>query len=131
MCVVLSGIIFVVLIPVLEVSDTHVFNPDWPAHARLHEVWQLLSNAGLALMSVYLLRFEQFLLIAASISLIQSAGFVASVLLSDFYGGSMIHSDGSELMINGFNPAVVLMMLLSIGLIFAINFHLLHANKAK
>ena len=36
--------VFLVLIPVLEISDTHLLNEDWPGHARLHEAWQLLAK---------------------------------------------------------------------------------------
>lgn len=34
------GILFYALaVPLLEINATHVFNPEWVPHARLHEVW--------------------------------------------------------------------------------------------
>lgn len=50
-----SGLLVpLILLPVLEVTDTHVFNPTWPPHARLHEVWQLTTNVGIALVALWL-----------------------------------------------------------------------------
>lgn len=31
-------------VPYLEVNETHVFNMEWPSHARLHNVWQLIES---------------------------------------------------------------------------------------
>ena len=50
----LHAIIFIILVPFLEISDTHLLNPDWPAHARLHEAWQLLTNASLSALALLL-----------------------------------------------------------------------------
>ena len=41
------------VVPLLvDLTETHVFHPDWPGHARFHMVWllaQLAGTAGLAL----------------------------------------------------------------------------------
>lgn len=37
--------------PLVDLSATHVFHPAWTPHARLHPVWQLATNSGLALLA--------------------------------------------------------------------------------
>jgi hypothetical protein len=109
----LTAFVFVVVLPILEVNDTHVFNPDWPAHARLHEVWQLITNAGLSLLALWLVFASGQVRIGAAVLLLISAGFVAAFLIQDIYGGSMTHPDGSQLLILGVNPAFGVLLVLS------------------
>lgn len=104
-------------VPLLEVNATHLFNPQWPAHARLHEAWQLLSNCGLALLCLWLTwraRDEQ---LAGAVMFVITAGFLAAYLASGLYGGSMQHTDGTELAVEGVNVAVMLMLVATGALI--------------
>ena len=55
MLITISALFFVVVIPVLEINSSHVFNETWPAHARFHEVWQLITNFGIGLLCLGLL----------------------------------------------------------------------------
>lgn len=41
------------VVPILEINTTYVFNPDWPAHARLHEVWQLATISAFAVLALW------------------------------------------------------------------------------
>lgn len=107
---------FGLLTPILEISPTHVFNPDWPGHARLHVAWQLATNSALALLCVWLAWRRGKARLAATIALIVTGGFLFAFALSRFYGGTMQHSDGSELTISGINVAVALMTASAIGL---------------
>ena len=106
---------FGLLTPILEIGPTHVFNPDWPGHARLHEVWQLVTHSALALLCLWLTWRTDQVRLAALIALVVSAGFLAAYALSPLYGGTMKHSDGSELMIGGINSAVVIMVVTALG----------------
>ena len=38
-----------------DFNDTHATNPLWTPHARFHVVWQVLSQAGVAILILYLL----------------------------------------------------------------------------
>ena len=87
---------FLLVVPILEISGTHVFNPHWPAHARLHEVWQLTTNAGLAMLSLWLAWRTKHLRIASAVGLMVTTGFLAAFSLSDGYGGSMRHTDATS-----------------------------------
>lgn len=107
---------FGLLTPILEISPTHVFNPDWPGHARLHVAWQLATNSALALLCVWLAWRRNKAKLAATIALIVTCGFLFAFALSRFYGGTMQHSDGSELLVGGVNVAVALMTVSALGL---------------
>lgn len=106
------------LVPILEIGPTHVFNPDWPGHARLHEVWQLAANSGLSLLCLWLAWGAGRVRLASGIALVLTASFLLSFLLAPLYGGTMRHSDGTELMVAGMNSAVAIMLLATAGLIF-------------
>lgn len=93
----LSILPFAVVTPLLEVSPTHVFNPDWPGHARLHDVWQLLTHCALAVFMLWLVWKRERENEACVLALIVVVGFLAAHLLSPIYGGSMSHSDGIPL----------------------------------
>jgi hypothetical protein len=116
---------FGILTPILEMGLTHVFNPDWPGHARLHEVWQLVTNSALAMLCLWLIWFSGNLRLAALIAFIVSAGFLTAYGLGPIYGGTMLHSDGSEIAIGGVNMAVAMMLVTTamIGAVLASTFH--------
>ncbi len=106
-----------VLVPILEIGPTHVLNPNWPGHARLHEVWQLLANAMLAALAIWLAASRDQLRVASLIGLAINGSFLAAVLLSPAYGGTMRHGDGTELAVGGINLAVVVMAAGTTGLL--------------
>lgn len=47
-----AALLFGLIVPILEVNATHLLNPLWPSHGRLHEAWQLLTNTAIALTCV-------------------------------------------------------------------------------
>ncbi|WP_100640653.1 DUF6640 family protein [Alteromonas facilis] len=89
-CLISFGVLFyVVVIPVLEWNQTHVFNPDWPPHARFHEVWQLFTHIALGLMALWLAWLRGQIKLAALISCCVMGGVIFSHLLSEHVGGSV------------------------------------------
>lgn len=106
--------VFGIVVPLLEINHTHVFNPDWPEHARLHEVWQLITNSSFAALAVWLLWFRNNLRFASGIGLIVIGGFLSAYMLRSTYGGSMRHTDGAELTLMGINSAVLVMVIAAI-----------------
>lgn len=102
------GIVFyAVVVPILEINDTHVFNQAWAPHARLHETWQLFTNTALGAFSVWLVWGRNDLRLASLLTLFVTGGFLLAYWLRDGYGGSMVLSDGSEKMIIGVNLGLV------------------------
>lgn len=100
--------LYAVVVPYLEINDTHVFNPAWVAHARIHEVWQLLTNSSLGLVALWFTWIESSGKGKASvIALLVTGGFLAAYLLQDLYGGSMVHPDGTEKALFGINVGVI------------------------
>ncbi|WP_175649975.1 hypothetical protein [Pseudomonas sp. Marseille-P9899] len=98
------GVVFyAVLVPILEINDTHVFNQAWAPHARLHETWQLFTNTAIGVYSVWLVWVRDDLKLASLLTLFVTGGFLMAYWLRDGYGGSMVLTDGSENMILGIN----------------------------
>lgn len=102
--------LYAVVVPYLEINDTHVFNPAWVAHAKLHEVWQLITNSSLGAMALWLTWFianGRGIAQASLISLLVTGGFLAAFAMQDLYGGSMVHADGTEKTAFGLNVGVL------------------------
>lgn len=106
--VVMSALVFAALIPILEINETHLLNPEWPAHARLHEAWQLLSNILVSLLAVVLVWRLKAPRLGIGLALIIGVSFLIAFLGSASYGGSMLHSDGTQMTVGGVNAAVLI-----------------------
>ncbi|EML5474256.1 hypothetical protein RSM50_006969 [Pseudomonas aeruginosa] len=102
-------------VPLLEINQTHVFNPQWEAHARLHEVWQLATNSALALLALWLTWRRQQIRLASLLSMLVTGGFLFAYFTRHLYGGSMVLSDGSEKLVLGINLG-----LFAFGIVFVL-----------
>jgi hypothetical protein len=111
------AIIFIILVPFLEISDTHLFNPDWPAHARLHEAWQLLTNASLSALALLLAWRWNRPITALVACLTVTVPFLVAWAMQSAFGGSMKHSDGTEIAVLGINVGVLLVLLVTAALL--------------
>lgn len=84
----ISIALYAIAVPYLEINDTHVFNPDWVAHARLHEVWQLITTSSLGAIALWLTWMSADGRGKASvIALLITGGFLAAYALQGAYGG--------------------------------------------
>ncbi len=102
-----SIILYAIVVPFLELNDTHVFNPDWTPHVRIHEVWQLITNTGMGILCLWLVWVKNETKISAMLSLLITGGFLLAYLLRNLYGGSMKYLDGSEKTLLGINIGVL------------------------
>lgn len=115
-------LLYAVGVPVLEINDSHVFNPNWTPHAKIHEVWQLTTNSALGVLSLWLIWKKSSVMLGAIISLAVTGGFLFAFAIRDLYDGSMKYLDGSEKTIFDVNIGVagfglaILLLLLSIVL---------------
>ncbi len=125
--------LYAIGVPILEINASHVFNPFWPPHARIHEVWQLLTNSALGVLCLWWIWAEKKIVRSAIVSLIVTGGFLLAFMIKDLYGGSMRFMDGSEktvLDINigvlGFGLAVLLL-----GIAIVLEVRQRHVRKVK
>lgn len=118
--VALSAIVLVVLIPMLEVNETHLFSPDWPAHARFHEAWQLLTNAGLAVVALWLAVARGQERLAAGLSLITVGSLIIACAFGDLYGGAISRPGSDDLQLFGLSSPVLIMSALATALLTAV-----------
>ena len=99
----LGVLTFGVGVPFLEINATHVFNPDWTPHARIHEVWQLFTNSWLALLCLWFVWARSEIILPAIIGLAVTGGFLIAYFIRGSYGGSMKYLDGTEKLVFGIN----------------------------
>ena len=117
--VALSAIVLVVLIPMLEVNETHLFSPDWPAHARFHEAWQLLTNAGLAVVALWLAVVRGRERLAAGLCLIVVGSLIGACVFGGLYGGVISRPGSDGLQLFGLSSPVLIMLALATALLTA------------
>lgn len=102
-----SVFLYAIVVPFLDINETHVWNPDWTPHARIHEVWQLITNSSIGVLCLWLVWYKKEVRLSTLLSLIVMGGFLLAFFLKDGYGGSMKYLDGSEKTILGINMAVL------------------------
>lgn len=115
----LCAVVLAGLIPFLEISDSHLINPDWPAHARLHDAWQLMTNGALSILALALVWKGSAPKIGLGIVLIISISFLLSLISGRLYGGSMLNSNGTEMAFAGVNVAVLIVSILTVLLMLS------------
>ena len=92
-CLILAGIGPLLL----DIGDTHLFNPSWDEHSRVHEVWRLATNFMIASLGLYLIWSKHMLSIASLLSLCMILGFMISVITMPLYNGLAVGIDIDEL----------------------------------
>lgn len=82
-------------------TDTHVFNPGWVPHARLHTVWLIALMTGVGALALALLwrggaddRLE--LHVSGGLSALVYGAFFTAALTASAYGGSLADQGGVE-----------------------------------
>ena len=72
---------------IVDTGHTHLLNPDWDAHSRVHEVWRLSTNIFIAGIGLYLLWISNYSLLPALLSVCIVLGFFSSIFTMSLYGG--------------------------------------------
>ena len=86
LCLLAGGIL-----PVLvDVNPSHILNPDWDSHARVHEAWRLSTNFLIFSLAIFLLWYKGMEKLAGLLSLCIHFGFVIGTLLMPLYGGEPV-----------------------------------------
>ena len=107
-------------VPLLaDLNPSHLFNPNWTPHARMHLTWLLSTNLLLAMYALYLLWGAREVLRAGLLGLCVVGGFWVATLSRDLYGGMLVDPDLSAEFVMGLNPNIVantlLLLLLGVG----------------
>lgn len=87
--------IFAVVVPILEINASHVFNSSWPAHARFHEVWQLITNCGIGLLCLWLVWLKNKVQLASVLVVLVMGSILLAHAIQGFYGGSVLSGNMS------------------------------------
>lgn len=77
----------------------------------------MLSSAALSILCLWLVWKETRPRLASVIMLSLTGSFVIAYVARGMYGGSMLHTDGTQLMIAGTNPAIGVMVVASVALV--------------
>ena len=86
LCLMAGGIL-----PVLvDVNPSHLLNPDWDSHARVHEAWRLSTNFLIFSLALFLLWNKGMEKLAGLLSLCIHLGFVIGTSLMPLYGGEPV-----------------------------------------
>ncbi len=104
--VTLGVAIFAVVVPALEINASHVFNPEWPPHARLHEVWQLTTNCAIGTLCLWLAWIRGNVRLAGVLTIIVMGGALFAHAIEDSYGGSLASGNIGRTLL-GLEPAAI------------------------
>lgn len=109
-----AAVVLFVLVAALEINDSPLVNPDWPPHVRLHEAWQLLTNAGIGAFAAWRMRRER---LGAGLALVVVRPLITAYAFRAPYGGSMNRFGGEDGILTGGGAPVVVMLIIAAGLI--------------
>ncbi|MEM7119161.1 MAG: hypothetical protein AAF614_42480 [Chloroflexota bacterium] len=77
-----------------DLNESHLLNPDWSPHSRVHLVWFLTFTAITAVIAIYMVWVKDETTIPALIGLGFNSGFLVAYLTASSYGGSLSDSVG-------------------------------------
>jgi hypothetical protein len=82
-----------------DFNATHATNPLWTPHARFHVVWQVLSYAGVGLISLGLIWIRgplemERLYLAGGLAVAMYGAFFLALLARPLYGGVLYDENG-------------------------------------
>ena len=95
----LATLLYGVLPPFVDLTETHVFHSEWTPHSRLHMVWLLGTNSAIALVALYFLWFHKAnrafgVRLAGILGLCVFGGFWLSASTTSLYGGALSDKGG-------------------------------------
>ena len=87
--------IFYGLVPAIaDLNETHLFNPLWSEHARLHGAWFLAFAAGIALIALFLIWVRDDVLLPITFGLMFVLGFWVATIFAPLYGAALVDENG-------------------------------------
>ena len=99
-----------------DLNATHVLNPAWTPHSRVHMVWLLGTNSCIAAVALWLLWFRAQLVLSAILGFCVMAGFWIAVATSSLYGGALSDARGIDTKTLGMEGNVLVFGIITIML---------------
>ena len=112
---------------IVDTGHTHLLNPDWDAHSRVHEVWRLSTNIFIAGIGLYLLWISNYSLLPALLSVCIVLGFFSAIFTMSLYGGVPIGEGINEP--NPFGIPANIFVFLIIAIIQSISLIFIFQNR--
>ena len=112
---------------IVDTGHTHLLNPDWDAHSRVHEVWRLSTNIFIAGIGLYLLWISNYSLLPALLSVCIVLGFFSAIFTMSLYGGVPIGEGIDEP--NPFGIPANIFVFLTIAIIQSISLIFIFQNR--
>lgn len=90
--------------PLIDLDPSHIFNPLWTGHARLHTVWLISTNSLVSLIALGLLWQRGApdprgrVLFASGLVACVLGGFFIAAATQTLYGGSLSDPNGVAIM---------------------------------
>ena len=103
-----------------DLNATHVLNPAWTPHSRVHMVWLLGTNSCIAAVALWLLWFRAQLVLSAILGFCVMAGFWIAVATSPFYGGAFSDARGIDTKILGIEANAFVFGVISLSLVIGL-----------
>ena len=75
-----SVLLYAIVVPCLEINQSHVFNPNWTPHVRIHEVWQLITNSSIGILCLWLAWRKNEVNVSSILSMLVTGGFFWLIL---------------------------------------------------
>jgi hypothetical protein len=82
---------------IADFNQTHATNPLWTPHARFHVVWQVLTQAGVAMVALYLIwapGSQHLIWLAAVLNYIWGGTFFGTLACMSIFKGSLKDVNG-------------------------------------
>ncbi|MEM7016776.1 MAG: DUF6640 family protein [Pseudomonadota bacterium] len=82
-----------------DFNQTHATNPLWPPHARFHVVWQVLSQAGVSCIILFLIwsssaDYLTHIYLAGVLNYVWGASFYMTLASMSMFGGALKDVNG-------------------------------------
>ncbi len=95
----IATLVYGVIPPIVDLTETHVFHQDWTPHSRMHMVWLLGTNSLISVVALYFLWFHKTdrafgVRFAGVLGLCVYGGFWLSAATLSLYSGSLSDKDG-------------------------------------
>lgn len=113
--------IFYGLVPAIaDLNETHLFNPLWSAHARLHGAWFLAFAAGIALIGLFLIWVRDDVFLPITFGIMFVAGFWVATIFGPMYSGALVDENGYVQTVFGIESNMFLFSVVGVLLLIAL-----------